>query len=338
MSMLSYIAKRLLTLIPVLFGVLTITFILSRLMPGDPVQSLLPINHTHEQYLAMKRFLGLDQPIIVQYFRYIADLFSGNWGASFAINRGVPVWDLIWERFPRTIELTLFSVLIASYVGIKTGIVAAKHRNKWKDTLFRGFALLGVSIPVFWLGMMLQYVFAYQLGWVPSGGFKNMRYGDPAYVTGFRLIDSLISGELYMTTDYLWHLILPVFCLSFITLASITRQTRSSMLEVLQQDYIRTARAKGCREKEVLHTHALKNALIPTVTIIGLNFGSLLGGAVLTETTFTMAGMGDLLVSAILERDIYLINGLVFFSALLFVIINLFIDILYGIIDPRIRY
>lgn len=338
MSMLSYIVKRLLTLIPVLFGVLTITFILSKLMPGNPVAALLPINHTLEQYLAMERLLGLDQPIIVQYFKYLSDLFSGNWGASFAINRGVPVWDLIWERFPRTIELTLFSVLIASYVGIKTGIVAARHRNKWKDTLFRGVALLGVSIPVFWLGMMLQYLFAYQLGWVPSGGFKNMRYGDPAFVTGFRLIDSMISGELYMTTDYLWHLILPVFCLAFITLASITRQTRSSMLEVLQQDYIRTARAKGCKEKDVLHTHALKNALIPTVTIIGLNFGALLGGAILTETTFTMAGVGDLLVSAILEHDIYLINGLVFFSALLFVIINLMIDILYGIIDPRIRY
>jgi peptide/nickel transport system permease protein len=307
-------------------------------MPGDPVQALLPINHTHEQYLAMKRWLGLDQPIIVQYFRYLSDLFTGNWGASFAINRGVPVWDLIWERFPRTIELTLFSVLIASYLGIKTGIVAAKHRNKWQDTTFRGFALLGVSIPVFWLGMMLQYVFAYQLAWLPSGGFKNMRYGDPPYVTGFRLIDSLISGELYMTIDYLQHLILPVICLAFITLASITRQTRSSMLEVLQQDYIRTARAKGCKEKDVLHTHALKNALIPTVTIIGLNFGGLLGGAILTETTFTMAGVGDLLISAISERDIYLINGLVFFSALLFVVINLFIDVLYGIIDPRIRY
>jgi peptide/nickel transport system permease protein len=307
-------------------------------MPGDPVQALLPINHTHEQYLAMKRWLGLDQPIIVQYFRYLSDLFTGNWGASFAINRGVPVWDLIWERFPRTIELTLFSVLIASYLGIKTGIVAAKHRNKWQDTTFRGFALLGVSIPVFWLGMMLQYVFAYQLAWLPSGGFKNMRYGDPPYVTGFRLIDSLISGQLYMTIDYLQHLILPVICLAFITLASITRQTRSSMLEVLQQDYIRTARAKGCKEKDVLHTHALKNALIPTVTIIGLNFGGLLGGAILTETTFTMAGVGDLLISAISERDIYLINGLVFFSALLFVIINLFIDVLYGIIDPRIRY
>ncbi len=338
MSMLSYIVKRLLTLIPVLFGVLTITFILSRLMPGDPAYALLPLNHTHEQYLAMRRFLGIDQPIILQYFRYISDLFTGNWGASFAINRGIPVWDLIWERFPRTIELTLFAVLIASFLGIKTGIIASKHRNKWQDTTFRGFALVGVSIPVFWMGMMLQYALAYQLDWLPSGGFKDPDYGSPPHVTGFRIIDSILSGELYLTIDYLVHLIMPVTCLAFITLASITRQTRSSMLEVLQQDYIRTARAKGCKEKDVLHTHALKNALIPTVTIIGLNFGSLLGGAILTETTFTMAGMGDLLVSAIMERDIYLINGLVFFSALLFLMINLFIDILYGIIDPRIRY
>ncbi|MFX0003152.1 MAG: ABC transporter permease [Candidatus Hodarchaeota archaeon] len=338
MSMLSYIAKRLLVLVPVLFGVLTMTFILSKLMPGDPAYALLPLNHTHEQYVAMRRFLGLDDPILIQYFRYLADLFSGNWGASFAINRGIPVWDLIWDRFPRTIELTIFSVLIASYLGIKTGIIASRHRNKWQDTTFRGFALLGVSIPVFWLGMMLQYVFAYQLDWLPSGGFKDSDYGNPAFVTGFRLIDSLLSGEFYLAVDYLIHLIMPVMCLAFITLASITRQTRSSMLEVLQQDYIRTARAKGCKEKDVLHTHALKNALIPTVTIIGLNFGGLLGGAILTETTFTMAGMGELLVSAIQERDIYLINGMVFFAALLFVIINLFIDVLYGIIDPRIRY
>ncbi|MFW9999486.1 MAG: ABC transporter permease [Candidatus Hodarchaeota archaeon] len=338
MSMLSYIMKRLLTLIPVLFGVLTITFILSKLMPGDPVQALLPIQHTMDQYWAMYRYLGLDKPLIVQYFRYLADLFTGNWGASFAINRGVPVWDLIWERFPRTIELSVFSILIAAFIGVRTGVVAAKHRNKWQDTTFRGIALLGVSIPVFWLGMMLQYVFAYQLNWLPSGGFKTMKYGDPPIITNFRLIDSLITGKFYITIDYLLHLILPVFCLAFITLASITRQTRSSMLEVLQQDYIRTARAKGCKEKEVLHTHALKNALIPTVTIIGLNFGGLLGGAILTETTFTMAGVGQLLVAAINLRDIYLINGLVFFSALLFVIINLIVDLIYGIIDPRIRY
>jgi len=330
--------KRILWLIPVLFLVLTLTFLLTKLMPGDPVQAMLPLNHTHAQYLQMEHMLGLDQPVIVQYFRYIADLFSGNWGESYTVNRGVPVWDLIWERFPRTIELTVFSLLIATFFGIKTGIISSKYRNKWQDTSFRGFALIGVSIPVYWLGMMLQYLFAYRLDWLPSGGFKNMKYGDPKFVTGFRLIDSLIDGKIYMAIDYFSHILLPVLCLAFIFLAGITRQTRSSMLEILQQDYIRTARAKGCKEKVVLHTHALKNALIPVVTVIGLGFGGLLGGAILTEATFTMAGMGDLVVSAIFERDIYLINGIVFFSALLIIAINLLVDVLYGVIDPRIRY
>lgn len=338
MSMLSYIAKRLVALIPVLFGVLTLTFILSKLMPGDPVRLLLPRNAPPGAYDALKKALGFDKPIIVQYFRYIGDLFTGNWGTSIAIEPGADVWDLIWERYPRTIELSTLSVLIASFVGIKTGIIAAKHRNKWQDTTFRGIALIGVSIPVFWMGMMFQYVFAIQNDWLPSGGFKDPNYEAATMITGFRIIDTLISGEFYLTVDYLVHLILPVSCLAFITLASITRQTRSSMLEVLQQDYIRTARAKGAKEKKVLHTHALKNALIPTVTIIGLNFGSLLGGAILTETTFSLAGVGGLLIGAIRERDIFLLNALVFFSALLFVLINLMIDVLYGVIDPRIRY
>ncbi|MFX1320322.1 MAG: ABC transporter permease [Promethearchaeota archaeon] len=338
MSMLSYIAKRLVTLVPVLFGVLTLTFILSKLMPGDPVRLLLPRNAPPGAYEALRHSLGFDQPIIVQYFRYIGDLFTGNWGTSISIEPGADVWDLIWERYPRTIELSFISVLIASFLGIKTGIIAAKHRNKWQDTTFRGLALIGVSIPVFWLGMMFQYVFTIQNDWLPSSGFKDPNYPAATYVTGFRLIDTIISGEFYLTIDYLTHLILPVSCLAFITLASITRQTRSSMLEVLQQDYIRTARAKGAKEKKVLHTHALKNALIPTITIIGLNFGGLLGGAILTETTFSLAGVGRMLLDAIRERDIFLINALVFFSATLFVLINLSIDVLYGVIDPRIRY
>jgi len=338
MSMLSYIAKRLVALVPVLFGVLTLTFILAKLMPGDPVRLLLPRNAPPGAYERLSHTLGFDKPIIVQYFRYIGDLFTGNWGTSISIQPGADVWDLIWERYPRTIELSFLSVLIASFIGIKTGIIAAKHRNKWQDTTLRGIALIGVSIPVFWMGMMFQYIFAIELDWLPAVGFRELKYPDVKVITHFGIIDSIITGKLYATIDYLTHLVLPVACLSFITLASVVRQTRSSMLEVLQQDYIRTARAKGAKEKKVLHTHALKNALIPTVTIIGLNFGSLLGGAILTETTFNFSGVGEMLMASILERDIFLLNALVFFSALLFVIINLSIDVLYGIIDPRIRY
>ena len=336
--MVKYIIRRLISSLPVLFGALTLVFILSKFMPGNPVFAYLPQQFTMEQYWAVYRWLGLDQPILVQYFRYLGDIFTGNWGRSLTISRGTSVWTLVWQRFPRTMELTIFSVLIASFIGIRSGMISAKHRNKPKDTVIRGAAIVGVAIPIFWMGMILQYFFSYQLDWLPAIGFKTGWFGDPPLVTGFRTIDSLISGQFYLTIDYLIHLILPVFCLSFITLASITRQTRSSMLEVLQQDYIRTARAKGCKEKDVIRTHALKNALIPTITVIGLNFGGLLGGAVLTETTFSLHGMGELLLNAITRYDFYVINATVFLITLVFIGVNLFMDVLYGFLDPRIRY
>lgn len=336
--MVKYIIRRLISSLPVLFGALTLVFILSKFMPGNPVYAYLPQQFTTEQYWATYRWLGLDKPIIVQYFKYIGDIFTGNWGKSVAISRGESVWTLVWQRFPRTMELTIFSVLIASFIGIRSGMISAKHRNKPKDTVIRGAAIVGVAIPIFWMGMILQYIFSYQLDWLPAIGFKTGYFGDPPLVTGFRIIDSLISGQIYLTIDYLIHLILPVFCLSFVTLASITRQTRSSMLEVLQQDYIRTARAKGCKEKDVIRTHALKNALIPTITVIGLSFGGLLGGAVLTETTFSLHGMGELLLNAITRYDFYVINATVFLITLVFIGVNLFMDVLYGFLDPRIRY
>lgn len=338
MSILKYIFRRILQLIPVLFGVLLLTFFLSRAMPGDPILAHLPPVFTAEQYAAKAHQLGFDLPLWQQFFIYIGNLFTGNWGYSISMIEGKPVWELIWERFPRTLDITIFSIIIASFVGIKTGVISASHRNKAKDTILRGFALVGVSIPVFWLGLLLQYSISYKLGWLPVVGYKDLKYDDPPMVTGFRIIDSLICGKWYIIGDYLMHIILPVFCLSFITLASITRQTRSSMLEVLQQDYVRTARAKGCREKDVIKKHALRNALIPTVTIIGLNFGGLLGGAVLTETTFNLSGMGSLLLAAIVDRDYYIINAIVFMTTIMFIFVNLFTDIMYAYLDPRIKY
>ncbi|MHA1496661.1 MAG: ABC transporter permease [Promethearchaeota archaeon] len=317
MSLLKYIVKRLLAAIPVLLGVMTLTFVLSRFMPGDPVLAYMPEGHIN--------------------------LLVGNWGKSLSIAKGLPVWTLIMQRLPRTADIALFSIVIASIIGIKTGIISAAHRNKAKDTIARGITLLGVALPVFFLGMLLQYIFGYAIriddvAILPNTGFKTVTFTDPPFVTGFRIIDALFSRELYMIPDYLIHLILPVFCLSFISLASIVRQTRSSMLEVLEQDYIRTARAKGCKEKDVINTHAKKNAMIPTVTIIGLGFGSLLTGAVLTETTFGLAGMGELLIDAIRNSDYWVLNGLVFFFALVFIAVNLITDVIYGILDPRIRY
>jgi len=327
-------------MIPVLFGVLTLTFILTRLMPGDPVAALLPLNHTPGDYEMLAHALGYDRHIVEQFFIYIANLFTGNWGKSVSIEPQAPIWRLVWERLPVTIDIAIFSVIIASYLGIKTGKISAKHRNKWQDTVFRGISLIGVSIPIFWMGMMMRYLFSNVLGWLPGTGFKSTGLIDPESfpITNFRLIDALITGNIGIAIDYLQHLIMPVLCLSFIILASIVRQTRSSMLEVLEQDYIRTARAKGCREKTVTNKHALKNALIPTVTIIGLNFGALLGGAILTETTFNLHGLGELIVSAINEYDFFVISATVFFVALMFLGITLLTDVIYAMIDPRIRY
>lgn len=344
MSLIKFIIRRLLLAIPVLFGVITLTFILSRGMPGNPVLAYLPEGKINwDLYNALKEQLGLNDHILIQYYRYIGDLFEGNWGVSISIARGMPVWELIWQRLPRTADIALFSVIIAATVGIKIGIISATHRNKAKDTIFRGIAIIGVAIPVFFLGMLLQYTLGYMIrindvAIFPTTGFKDMSYSDPEYVTGFRIIDAFISGEWYMISDYLYHLILPVFCLSFISLAGIVRQMRSSMLEVLELDYIRTARAKGCKEKDVINTHAKKNAMIPTVTIIGLSFGGLLSGAVLTETTFGLAGIGQLLIQAIGDSDYWVLCGLVFFFAIIFITVTIVTDILYGILDPRIRY
>ena len=338
MSMIKFIIRRFITLLPVLFGVITLTFILSRLMPGDPVLAHLPQFFTAEMYEAKLAELGLDKPIMEQYFFYLGNLFTGNWGVSVSITRGTKVWDLVISRFFRTFDIALAAIFIASIVGLKTGVISAKHRNKAKDTVIRSFSLVGVAIPVFWMGMILQYYIAYKLQLLPAVGYKTGGIGDPPVITNFRIIDSLLSGNIRLLIDYVEHLILPVLCLSFITLASITRQTRSSMLEVLEQDYIRTARAKGCREKEVIKTHALKNALIPTITIIGLNFGGLLSGAILTETTFNLHGLGELLISAIRNTDYWVLNGIVFTTTITFILINLGIDVIYGFIDPRIRY
>ncbi|MFX1379983.1 MAG: ABC transporter permease [Promethearchaeota archaeon] len=337
----SYIIKRVLVTIPIVFGVLTITFLLSRAMPGDPVMMLLnqaQIRYTPEIYNSFARELGLNLPLYLQFFRYIGDIFTGNWGQSIGYAPTSDVWELIIFRLPKTLDLTFFSMLIASYLGVKIGIISATHRNKFRDTVFRSLGIVGVAFPVFVLGMLLQFWLGFQLNLLPSTSYKNADYADPPFITGFYMIDALISGNLYLIPDYLYHLAMPVFCLSFVTLAGIIRQTRSSMLVVLQEDYIRTARAKGCIEKDVIRRHALRNSMIPTVTVIGLNFATTLAGAVLLESTFNLRGIGLLLIDATLYRDYWLLNACMVVVALIYIITILVIDILYGFIDPRIRY
>jgi peptide/nickel transport system permease protein len=319
-----------------------LTFILSRLIPGDPVLAMLEAagiaKPNRVVYNQMVKQLGLDQPILVQYFKFIGDLLTGQWGVSVSIARNQPVWDLVMQRLPRTIDLSIFSIIIAAFVGIKAGVISAKHRNKPADNVVRSLALIGVAIPVFFLGMLMQYYLGHILKLFPSTGYKNFVYENPPIVTGFYMIDAVISGEIYKIWDYLYHLIMPVLCLSFVTLASITRQTRSSMLEVLEMDYVRTARAKGCRERDVINTHALKNAMIPTATIIGLNLAALLDGAVITESTFGLVGIGLLLIDSIALLDYWVLNAVIFFITLLYVGTNLAIDMIYAMLDPRIRY
>jgi len=342
MSLLKYALRRIIALIPILFGVLTMTFVLSRMLPGDPVRAILAAaggsGVAPHVYAAMARQLGLDQPIVVQYFRFIFELFTGQWGVSVSIARNQPVWNLVMQRLPRTIDLAIFSIAIAAFLGIKAGVISAKYRNKPADNFVRSLALIGVAVPVFFLGMLMQFYMGHVLKWFPSTGYKNFIYEDPPTVTGFYIIDAVISGELYKIWDYLYHLIMPVLCLAFVTLASITRQTRSSMLEVLEMDYVRTARVKGLKERDVINTHALKNAMIPTATVIGLNLAALLDGAVITESTFGLVGIGKLLIDAISLNDYWVLNAVVFFITLLYVGTNLAIDMLYAILDPRIRY
>jgi peptide/nickel transport system permease protein len=341
MSLLTYIFKRIVIAIPVIFGVLTITFILSRLMPGDPVIQLLmqaQVRTDGWMYVQMSRQLGLNLPIHLQYLRYISDIFTENWGQSIIYAPGSDVWDLIILRLPKTIDLVVFSMLIASFLGIRIGVLSAKHRNTVRDTIFRSLGIIGVAFPVFVLGMFLQYFIGYKVPVFPMTFYKNVDFADPPFVTGFYMIDAFMEGALYKIPDYLYHLVLPVFCLSFVTLASIVRQTRSSMLEVLQQDYIRTARAKGCLEKKVIKTHALKNSLIPTVTVIGLNFATLLSGAIILESTFGLPGMGLLLVEAALSRDYWLLISCMVVIAFIYIFTTLIIDILFGFLDPRVRF
>ncbi|MFX0145064.1 MAG: ABC transporter permease [Candidatus Hodarchaeota archaeon] len=346
MNLIKYTIRRLLVMIPVLITVLTITFILSRLMPGDPVIALLRSQGLRprgqefpiEFYLQAKKQLGLDKPILIQYFMYLRDLFSGNWGVSVVISCNEPVWNLIMEKLPRTIDLTIFSMILASFFGIKAGIISATNKDESKDTIIRSITLIGVAIPAFFLAILLQYIFSIQFPLFDPTGYRSIHIEDPPSITSFYIIDAFLVGEWYKIGDYVWHLLLPVCCLSFIIFASIARQTRGSMLDEFPKDYIRTARAKGCKNKDVINSHVLRNALIPTVTIIGLNFAGLLSGAIFTEIIFDLDGIGQLLINAIDLRDYWVISALIFLITFMFIIINLLTDIIYAGLDPRIRY
>jgi len=330
-----YIIRRVLALIPVLLGISILVFSLIRLIPGDPVTVMLGEKARPEDIAAVRTQLGLDRPIYVQYVEYIGRLLRGNMGKSI-INRTEVTRELLY-RLPATIELVIFAMIIGIFVGISVGIVSAVRRNSVFDVVGMIGALLGVSMPIYWLALMLIYALAVNRQILPPSARLDVEL-DVNRRTGFMLIDTLLMGDSRVFLNAVWHLILPSAVLSTTVMPILARMTRSSMLEVLQQDYVRTAWAKGLRERVVILRHALKNALLPVVTVVGLQLGGLLGGAILTETVFSWPGMGTWTYRAILSRDYTIVQGSVLVSATIYVFVNLFVDISYAFLDPRIRY
>ena len=333
--MAQYAFKRFCTIIPVLVGISIIVFGFIHLIPGDPAVTMLGERATPERVQEVRIQLGLDQPLYTQYGIYVGKILRGDLGTS--ILRGDPVLHDLMRRFPATVELALSAILIAVLIGIPAGIVSAVWQNSIFDGCSRLIALTGVSMPIFWLGLMLAWVFGVMLGWLPTG-FRLGTSITLTPVTHFNLLDSLITGNGAAFTASLRHLVLPAVALSTIPMAVINRMTRASLLEVLSQDYIRTAEAKGLPQRGVILRHAMRNALLPVMTVTGLQVGRLLSGAILTETIFSWPGIGLWIYEAIQARDYPIVQGATLFIATIFVLVNLLTDCLYAIVDPRIKY
>jgi len=309
-----------------------------RLLPGNPAVMMLGITPTTEGAQAnLEAQMGLDKPVYSQYVLYLRDLLSGNLGFSWQTGR--PVVKDLAQRFPATVELALLSLVAAVFVSIPLGVLSAIHKDSIVDHIARGIALVGIGMPLFWLGLLLIFVFFFLLGWAPAPMGRLPEWVEPpARITGMYLLDSLMTAHWTVFKIAFRQLLLPVFCLSLASFAYITRMVRSGMLEVLHEDYIHTARAKGLRELTITCKHALRNALIPTLTIVALALGRMLSGAVLVETVFAWPGMGKYTVDAIMNRDYAPVQGFIILSALIYAFLNLLVDVCYGILDPRIRY
>jgi len=333
--MFSYTVRRVFSLIPVLFGMTLVVFAIIRAIPGDPAQVILGQKATKEAIATLTTELGLDKPWYIQYVDYIKELLTGDLGTSLR-TRG-PINEEIWPYLAATIELTIVAMIIAIFIGVNAGIISAWFSNSWFDYLAMILALVGVSMPIFWLGLMEQWAFSIELGWLPSTGREDVRNPITA-ITNIYMIDTLLQGRTDQFVQVLQHLILPSLALATIPMAIIARMTRSTMLEVMKSDYIRTARAKGLKMFWVVYKHALKNAIIPVLTVIGLQTGLLLGGAILTETIFGWPGIGRYLYDAIGYRDYPVIQSGILVIAAIFILINLIVDLLYAVVDPRIKY
>ncbi|MFD7700234.1 ABC transporter permease [Streptomyces caelestis] len=332
--MLRLVVRRLLQLIPTLLGLSVLLFLWLDRLPGGPASAILGEKATEAEVARINRALGLDQPVYVQYWRFLKRIFQGDLGTS--VQTGQPVWDEFVLRFPATVELSLFAILIAVVVGVPLGYFAARTRGGWLDVSAVSGSLIGICIPVFFLAQILKGVFAVNLHIFPAYGRQETGI-NATDVTGFATLDGILTGEFDATLDALHHLVLPSIALATIPLAVIVRMTRASILEVQDEDYVRTAEAKGLKRSVIRGRHVLRNALLPVVTAVGLLTGSLLSGAVLTESVFSFGGIGSFIRTAIDGRDYPVLVGFIMFIALIYVLINLLVDLAYSLIDPRVR-
>lgn len=333
--MLRYLLEKIFTFVPTFIGVTLISFAFIRVLPGDPIIVMAGERGvTPERYKELQEQFGFDRPVLAQFWEYLTGVLQGDLGTSFVTKK--PVWDEFFALFPATLELSLCAIIIAVALGLPAGVIAAMHRGKFFDRTLMSTALVGYSMPIFWWALLLIIVFSGMLRWTPVSGRIDLLYFFPD-VTGFMLIDSLLSGQKGAFSSAVSHLVLPSIVLATIPLAVIARQTRSAMLEVLSEDYIRTARAKGLSPFRVNGLHALRNAMIPVVTVIGLSVGTLLAGAILTETIFSWPGIGKWMVESIRRRDYPVVQGGLLLIAVVVMIVNLVVDLLYGLINPKIR-
>ncbi|PYE87082.1 ABC transporter permease subunit [Phyllobacterium leguminum] len=334
--MLRFILRKLAYLVPTFIGITIVAFGFVRVLPGDPVLLMAGERGVSpERHAQLMAQLGFDRPIWEQYLHYLWGLMHGDFGTSLITTR--PVLQEFMTLFPATLELGLCAIVLAVLIGVPAGVLAAVKRGSWFDQLSMGTALVGYSMPIFWWGLLLIILFSGILGWTPVSGRISLLYYFPS-VTGFMLIDSLLSGQKGAFASAVSHLVLPTIVLATIPLAVIARQTRSAMLEVLGEDYVRTARAKGLPVRRVVGLHALRNAMIPVITTIGLQIGVLMAGAILTETIFSWPGIGKWMIDSIFRRDYPAVQGGLLLIAGLVMIVNLVVDLLYGLINPRIRH
>lgn len=331
--MIQYLAQRLLQLVFVLLGVSVVVFIAMHLLPGDVAQLMLGDHATAQALARLRAQLGIDQPIWVQYLRFLGDALRGDLGTSLETNH--PALDDVLVAFPVTLQLAMASLAIASIVGVPLGVLTAVRQGSRFDATMMALTLFGVSMPIFWLGLMLLILFAAVLGWVPIGGLMPVGM-EPPRITGMSVVDSMLAGDPAMVWAALHHLVLPACTLATVPLALITRITRAEVISASQFDHVRTAYAKGLAGRRVILHHVLRNAAIPIVTVIGLQLGLLLSGAVLTETIFSLPGLGRLMVDSILSRDYPVVQAGALFIAALFVAVNLVVDLSYAVLDPRI--